>query len=150
MALFFEEQLSSTGTVACATCHDLARGGIDSRTAHAINPGHDGMLGMSLLLEGEGAMTGCAATVEEALQIAERLHPDVLVAELMMEGSSDVVAEVRRRTGDTVRAIAVCSHPEPRDYDRALAWGFQLFLPKPIDPDVLVTVVRRVTPPRGV
>ncbi|HEX6811728.1 MAG TPA: cytochrome c peroxidase [Planctomycetota bacterium] len=45
MALFFEEQLSSTSTVACATCHDLARGGIDTRTVDAVNPGLDGLLG---------------------------------------------------------------------------------------------------------
>ncbi len=41
MALFFEEQLSSTSTVACATCHDLSRGGIDPRTSQAVNPGPD-------------------------------------------------------------------------------------------------------------
>ena len=45
MALFFEEQLSSTSTVACATCHDLARGGIDPRTAQAVNPGPDWRFG---------------------------------------------------------------------------------------------------------
>jgi cytochrome c peroxidase len=45
MALFFEEQLSSTSTVACATCHDLARGGIDPRTAHGVNPGPDQVFG---------------------------------------------------------------------------------------------------------
>ncbi|HEX6811729.1 MAG TPA: cytochrome c peroxidase [Planctomycetota bacterium] len=45
MTLFFEEQLSSTSTVACATCHDLARGGIDVRTTDAVNPGLDGLLG---------------------------------------------------------------------------------------------------------
>jgi len=44
MTLFFEEQLSSTGTVACATCHDFARGGADPRTANARNPGADGVL----------------------------------------------------------------------------------------------------------
>lgn len=42
MALFFEEQLSSTGTVACATCHDFAHGGADPRAANARNVGHDG------------------------------------------------------------------------------------------------------------
>lgn len=45
MALFFEEQLSSTGTVACATCHDFAAGGIDPRTAATVNPGADGLFG---------------------------------------------------------------------------------------------------------
>jgi cytochrome c peroxidase len=44
MTLFFEEQLSSTGTVACATCHDFARGGADGRTATARNPGPDGRM----------------------------------------------------------------------------------------------------------
>ena len=38
MALFFEEQLSSTGTTACATCHDFAHGGGDPRTADSVNP----------------------------------------------------------------------------------------------------------------
>jgi cytochrome c peroxidase len=45
MALFFEEQLSSTGTVACATCHDLARGGVDPRATTAVHPGPDGLYG---------------------------------------------------------------------------------------------------------
>lgn len=45
MALFFEEQLSSTGTVACATCHDFAVGGVDPRTATTVNPGADGVFG---------------------------------------------------------------------------------------------------------
>jgi cytochrome c peroxidase len=44
MTLFFEEQLSSTGTIACATCHDFVRGGVDPRTATARNPGPDGHL----------------------------------------------------------------------------------------------------------
>ena len=44
MTLFFEEQLSSTSTVACATCHDFARGGADPRTATARNAGADGRL----------------------------------------------------------------------------------------------------------
>lgn len=48
-ALFWEEQLSVTGTVACGTCHRPFGGGGDPRTALAgvssINPGRDGMLG---------------------------------------------------------------------------------------------------------
>ena len=45
MALFFEEQLSSTSTVACATCHDFTRGGVDGRTSDGVNPGADGVFG---------------------------------------------------------------------------------------------------------
>jgi len=44
-ALFYEEQLSSTGTMACATCHVLERGGSDPRSSapDSIHPGRDGM-----------------------------------------------------------------------------------------------------------
>lgn len=43
-ALFFEEQLSSTRTVACATCHTLEKGGSDMRSLlpSSVHPGPDG------------------------------------------------------------------------------------------------------------
>src|SRR5436190_8119715 len=47
--LFWDEQLSVTGTVACGTCHFAANGGSDSRSAvgsnRARNAGADGVLG---------------------------------------------------------------------------------------------------------
>lgn len=43
-ALFWDEQLSSTRTVACGTCHGLAHGGTDPRVG-AVDPGRDGMVG---------------------------------------------------------------------------------------------------------
>lgn len=39
--LFWDEQMSSTRTVACATCHAPEAGGGDPRTAGARNPGFD-------------------------------------------------------------------------------------------------------------
>lgn len=47
--IFFEEQLSSTRTVACATCHIASVGGSDPRSTRgdmrATNPGPDGVYG---------------------------------------------------------------------------------------------------------
>lgn len=47
--LFWDEQLSSSRTVACGTCHIAQNGGSDPRsllgTASATNPGPDGVLG---------------------------------------------------------------------------------------------------------
>ena len=47
--LFWDEQLSSTRTVACGTCHFAASGGSDSRaiigSARSTNPGADGLFG---------------------------------------------------------------------------------------------------------
>ena len=47
-ALFWDEQLSSTRTVSCGTCHFPGTGGDDGRTADnpdAIHPGADGLFG---------------------------------------------------------------------------------------------------------
>jgi cytochrome c peroxidase len=47
-ALFWEEQLSLTGTVACGTCHRPSAGGSDPRTALGVatsHPGPDGIFG---------------------------------------------------------------------------------------------------------
>jgi len=48
-ALFWDEQVSSTRTVACGSCHQAARGGSDARTMlgsnKATNPGPDGSKG---------------------------------------------------------------------------------------------------------
>ncbi len=41
--LFWDEQMSSTGTVACATCHTPEAGGADLRTAGSRAPGPDGL-----------------------------------------------------------------------------------------------------------
>ena len=47
--LFWDEQLSSTRTVACGSCHFAANGGSDSRaligSARSTNPGADGVFG---------------------------------------------------------------------------------------------------------
>ena len=48
-ALFWDEQLSSTKTVACGSCHHALNGGSDPRSvsnaARSINPGVDGIFG---------------------------------------------------------------------------------------------------------
>jgi cytochrome c peroxidase len=48
-ALFWDEQLSSTRTMACGTCHQPSSGGSDPRSAHALggnlHPGSDGAFG---------------------------------------------------------------------------------------------------------
>lgn len=45
MALFWEEQLSSTDAVACGTCHQFPAGGADPRAMRGVHPGSDGIFG---------------------------------------------------------------------------------------------------------
>src|SRR5688572_7942655 len=45
MALFWEEQLSTSNTIACGTCHAFSRGGVDPRAGTRAHPGADGVFG---------------------------------------------------------------------------------------------------------
>lgn len=86
--LFFEEQLSSTGTVACATCHILTRGGSDPRSPNARHPGFDGVFNTPDDVRGS---PGVIATLADgrytrqdpfplAAQVTSRKSPTVLNA----------------------------------------------------------------------
>ncbi|MEZ6036132.1 MAG: cytochrome c peroxidase [Planctomycetota bacterium] len=44
-ALFWDEQLSSSHSVACGTCHIFTNGGSDPRSVTALHPGADGVFG---------------------------------------------------------------------------------------------------------
>ncbi len=46
-ALFWDEQLSASRTMACGTCHIFGHGGTDPRAANATHPGPDGVFGTS-------------------------------------------------------------------------------------------------------
>src|SRR5256885_1864092 len=54
--LFWDEQLSSTRTVACGTCHVASNGGADPRSAspgaRSTNPGPDGVFGTADDIQG--------------------------------------------------------------------------------------------------
>lgn len=45
MALFWEEQMSSSNTVACGSCHVFSTGGVDPRAGERQHPGRDGVYG---------------------------------------------------------------------------------------------------------
>ncbi|MEO6597584.1 MAG: cytochrome c peroxidase [Planctomycetota bacterium] len=63
-ALFWDEQLSSSRSVACGTCHIPARGGADPRAAAALHPGADGVFGTDDDVHGSPGVAKHTATGE--------------------------------------------------------------------------------------
>ena len=62
----------------------------------------------------------------------------------------DLIRQVRTRAperGGNIPAIALSAYTRPEDRTRAVAAGFQLHLPKPIDPGDLVAALARLTGP---
>ncbi|MFT5130375.1 MAG: iduronate 2-sulfatase, partial [Rhodothermales bacterium] len=65
-ALFWDEQLSSTRTISCASCHQPEKGGLDPRgilgSAAATHPGPDGIFGTTDDVTGSPGVPGSLAS----------------------------------------------------------------------------------------
>ena len=78
--LFYEEQMSSNRTVACATCHVSSAGGADPRTATSpgsVNPGLDGVFQTPDDIFGSRGTTRVLADGRYDLSATYRLRPQV-------------------------------------------------------------------------
>ncbi|MFN0008749.1 MAG: cytochrome-c peroxidase [Planctomycetota bacterium] len=79
--LFWDEQLSSTGTMACASCHVPERGGSDPRTdpalASSVNPGPDGLFGTPDDVRGSPGIVRSLTTGHYELSALFGLAPQV-------------------------------------------------------------------------
>lgn len=86
-----------------------------------------------------------AASAAEALEILSWYQPDVLVSDLAMpdEDGYSLIDKIRVREADgkQVPAIALTAYVRVEDRTRALSAGFNLFVPKPVQPNELVAAI---------
>ena len=102
------------------------------------------------VLEGCGSEVTTAGSAAEALESIARARPDVLISDIGMpeEDGYQLIGKVRaRETGlaDRIPAIAITAYARVEDRVRALNAGFQVHIPKPIEPTELVAVVASLT-----
>jgi CheY-like chemotaxis protein len=81
-----------------------------------------------------------------ALDILDEWRPDVLVADIGMPNIDgyDFIRQVRARgsqNGGNVPAAALTAYARTQDRLRVLSAGFQMHVPKPIQPDELIAVI---------
>jgi signal transduction histidine kinase len=89
-----------------------------------------------------------AASASEAVARAREKAPGLIISDISMPETDGyaLLAELRRMPGlEGVPAIALTGHAMDEDRTRALAAGFAVHIPKPVDPDELLRVVRRLT-----
>ncbi|MET0624549.1 MAG: ATP-binding protein [Pyrinomonadaceae bacterium] len=87
-----------------------------------------------------------AGSASEALEALVRSRPDVLISDLGMPGEDGYaliskVRELPAESGGLVPAAALTAYVRAEDRVKVLRAGFQLHVPKPIEPAELVTVV---------
>jgi len=98
------------------------------------------------MLDGSKAVVHTAASVHEAMEMLVWYNPHVLVSDLAMpdEDGYSLIRKVRAlgaNKGYQVPAIALTSYVRVEDRTRALAAGFNMFVPKPLHPDELITAI---------
>ncbi|MBA3830315.1 MAG: response regulator [Chthoniobacterales bacterium] len=92
------------------------------------------------------AVVTVVATAAEALAAVRALRPDVLLSDIEMpnEDGYDLLRQVRALPADEggrTPAAALTAYARVADRTRALRAGFQLHVPKPVEPSELLAVV---------
>jgi PAS domain S-box-containing protein len=102
---------------------------------------------LSELLRHCGATVLSALSAAEALEIVRTQQPKVLLCDLAMPGEDgfSLIRKLRDMTGGgRIRALALSARAHDDDRDRALEAGFDRFLAKPAELDVIVAYLREL------
>ena len=111
-----------------------------------VDDDEDNLHIISALLVEHKATVQTASSAVEALDLLRCYQPDVLVSDLAMpeEDGFSLISKVRDLEGQSSRqipAVALTALVRIEDRTRALAAGFNMFVPKPVQPSELITTI---------
>ena len=100
------------------------------------------------------AVSSSADAVATILAASPETLPDVLVSDIGMprQDGYDLIRRVRALhpdRGGNIPAVTVTGYATPEDVSRALEAGYQLHVPKPLDPAALVSAVAELAKQNG-
>lgn len=106
----------------------------------------DSLQFLNVMLTEYGADVHAAASVAEGLEAAQWYKPDVLVSDLAVPGEDGYSLIARMKaletlTGKPIPTVALTAYVRVEDRARALAAGFNMFVPKPVQPNELITAI---------
>jgi CheY-like chemotaxis protein len=99
-----------------------------------------------MMLTNYGAEVKVCASAAEALRMLDEWRPDALVSDIGMPGEDgyDLLRKIRAREperGRRLPALALTAYARTEDARRAYAAGYQMHIPKPVEPDLLAAAV---------
>jgi PAS domain S-box-containing protein len=105
---------------------------------------------LTAILTQSGAVVTTAAGVADALGKLRLVKPDLLVSDIEMaqEDGYSLIRKVRASEeggGRRIPAVALTAHARPSDRLRALSEGYQMHIPKPVEPAELVLAIANLT-----
>jgi CheY-like chemotaxis protein len=101
---------------------------------------------LSAMLKQCGCEVVTTSSVAEAMEVWKHWKPDALISDIGMpnEDGYALISQVRAleaQNGGHVSAIALTAYARVEDRVRALKAGFQVHIPKPVEPAELVAVL---------
>jgi signal transduction histidine kinase len=111
-----------------------------------VDDNEDTLEMLAEVLRERGAIVEVAQSAKEAIEVLDRFQPDVIVSDLAMpedDGYSLIQTIRARENGERklAHAIALTALVRVEDRARALSAGFNMFLPKPVKPHELISVI---------
>ncbi len=105
------------------------------------------MVLMTRLLEKSGYRTLWAPTGMQGVEMALKQRPDFIILDIQLPdiNGMEVLRRIRAsEIGDSIPVIAVTSFAMAGDRERLLAAGCDEYIEKPIDPQRVISQIRRV------
>jgi len=115
-----------------------------------IDDNRDAAESLHALLTDYGFSCASALDGPSGLQAVASFAPDAVLLDLGLPGVDgyEVARQIRSRPGgESHMLIAVTGYGEQRDYEQSAQAGFDAHMVKPVDPDQLLAVLRRIRQP---
>jgi CheY-like chemotaxis protein len=123
---------------------------LDGLRVLVVDDEEDARVLIATILEQRGAKVLSVPSATEALETLPVLQPDVIISDIEMpyEDGYALIKKIREldpKEGGRTPAAALTAYARTEDRMRALLAGFQIHLPKPVDPAELIAVVANLS-----
>ena len=116
----------------------------------AVEDDADSLELLRTVLVSQGARVTPALSAKEAMEALAREIPDIILSDIEMPGGDgyDLIRDIRGAQSarlQSVPVVAVTAYSRVEDRIRLLSSGFNMHLPKPVDPSELAAVITSLT-----
>src|SRR5437660_8697792 len=99
-----------------------------------------------MILKRSGSEVRCSDSAAAAIRAFKEWKPDLLISDIAMPNEDGFsllkkLRKLRSKRAKQIPAVALSAYASDEDRSIALAQGFQMHLPKPIEPDNLVSSI---------
>ena len=119
---------------------------LDGIRVLVVDDDADGLVLLTAMLDRAGASVEVGRSAAQGFDLLKAAPPDVLISDIEMpdEDGYGLIRRIRALDpgrGGRIPAIALTAYGRREDRLRAIAAGFSMHVPKPVDPVELVTIV---------